>query len=383
MTTAIIHGDPGSYKTSTLISDFLVPAIKKGRHVITNIRGVKTVEEIAEIYSFDLLGSAQITLVPFNDAGFEQMARFFHWAPEGAMILMDEGQRVYPTRLRDFSQYDLRNPQDEKRPRCVEDAFDSHRHMNWDIYISTPNISKVHKEIRAVAEFGYRHKNMASIFAFMKGRYKKVTHNAENSGTSLSHEITSSLVKIDPRCFDVYQSTSTGKAKDTESAKAVSPFTRPKVQIIFLLFLFAFGFIFYRLSGDQPLPPMLTGVAPKPASSTPVQAIPAQSAPSTGVPRRPVSNGVVSPNPFGGLVIYMVGDVSPVGLLFQVEYPDKTFISVTQKELEQLGFTIAKINTRMARVTFDNEVIYALPKPVAAYVAESPNVVQPQITLIN
>lgn len=50
---------------------------------------------------------------------------------------------------------------------------------------------------------------------------------------------------------------------------------------------------------------------------------------------------------------------------------------------QQLGFTIAKINTRMAKVTFDNEVIYALPKPVAAYVAESPNVVQPPITLMN
>jgi hypothetical protein len=61
----------------------------------------------------------------------------------------------------------------------------------------------------------------------------------------------------------------------------------------------------------------------------------------------------------------------------------KSFISVTQKDLEQLGFTIAKLNTRMAKVTFDNEVIYALPKPVAAYVAEGPNVVQPQITLMN
>jgi hypothetical protein len=58
-------------------------------------------------------------------------------------------------------------------------------------------------------------------------------------------------------------------------------------------------------------------------------------------------------------------------------------ISFTQFKLYQLGFTIAKLNTRIAKVTFDNEVIYALPKPVAAYVAEGPNVVQPQITLMN
>ncbi|HEX7763669.1 MAG TPA: zonular occludens toxin domain-containing protein, partial [Cellvibrio sp.] len=127
MTTAIIHGDPGSYKTSTLISDYLVPAVKQGRHIVTNIRGVKTVDEIAEIYGFELPDTSQITLVDFNEAGFERMARFFHWAPEGALILMDEGQRVYPTRLRDFKDYDLRNPTDDKRPRTVEDAFDSHR----------------------------------------------------------------------------------------------------------------------------------------------------------------------------------------------------------------------------------------------------------------
>jgi zona occludens toxin (predicted ATPase) len=29
-------------------------------------------------------------LVDFNEAGFEKMARFFYWVPEGALILMDE-----------------------------------------------------------------------------------------------------------------------------------------------------------------------------------------------------------------------------------------------------------------------------------------------------
>lgn len=365
MTTAIIHGDPGSYKTSTLISDFLVPAIIQGRHVITNIRGVKSVEEIADIYDFELPDTSQITLVPFNEAGFEQMARFFHWAPEGALILMDEGQRVYPTRLRDFSAYDLNKSSphyDERRPKTVEDSFDSHRHMNWDIYISTPNISKVHKEIRAVAEFGYRHKNMASIFAFMKGRYKKVTHNAENSGASLSHEITSSIVKIDPRCFDVYQSTSTGKAKDTESAKAVSPFTRPKVQIIFLFFIVAFGFIFYRLSGDKPLPAMFGGVVSKPVVSPSGQANPAYNQASGAVPSRNVSHGVSAQNPFRGLTIYFVGQINETQL-FQVQYPDKSFFTVDSHTLLNLGFHLSTLSMSVVRLEFGQEVIFVFAKP--------------------
>ncbi len=371
MTTAIIHGDPGSYKTSTLVADYLVPAVQKGRVVVTNIRGVKTVEEIAEIYGFDLPPTAEIISVSFDPVGFEQMARFFHWAPYGALILMDEGQRVYPTRLREFSAYDLMGVPTEKRPMSVEEAFDTHRHYNWDIYISTPNISKLHKEIRAVAEFGYRMKNMAALFSFMKGRYKKVTHNAENSGAAISHEISSVIKKIDPRCFDVYQSTSTGKAKDTDSAKSVSPFSRPKFQIVFLFFFATSAFLFYRLSGDQPLPSMLTGVPAKPASSTPVQSVPSHTQAHSGVSAGVVSTGRPVKNPFGGLVIYVVGDVNSLGMLFEVHYPDKSFMGITQGEIEQLGFVVHRLNSRMAKVVFEGETIFALPKPVAEYVADT------------
>lgn len=376
MTTAIIHGDPGSYKTSTLISDFLVPAIQKGRVVVTNIRGVKTPEEIAEIYNFDLPDTAQIILVSFDQVGFEQMARFFHWAPAGALILMDEGQRIYPTRLRSFSEYDLLTTSEDGRPRSVEDAFDSHRHMNWDIYISTTNIGKVHKEIRAVAEFGYRHKNMASIFAFMKGRYKKVTHNAENSGTALSHEITSAIIKIDPRCFNAYNSTATGKVKDTESAKSVSPFSRPKVQIIFLLFLVIFAFLFSKLTSDSPLPPMFSG-NPKPATSSPHASpgVISHQAPahvSSGV----VPAGVDLKNPFGGLEFYVVASINSVDY-FQINYLDGSFITLTSDDLKLLGFQIARINSSMVKLTFENEIVYAVPKPTPKHVAQSANPVQP------
>jgi zona occludens toxin len=333
---------------------------------------VKTVEEIAEVYGFELPDTAEVISVSFDEAGFEKMARFFHWVPEGSLILMDEGQRVYPTRLRDFKPYDLLNPQDEKRPRSVEDAFDSHRHMNWDIYISTPNIGKIHKEIRAVAEFGYRHKNMATVFSFMKGRYKRVTHIADNSGTAIGHAISAGLRKIDKRAFDVYQSTATGKTKD--SAAAFSFFKQPKILLVLCIIGYSvwnMGSTVYSAGG---LPTMFGGSV-KPSDFNPDKKVAASSVEApVGLSGGAVSHGLGTPNPFGGLIIYMVGDVAPVGLLFQVEYPDKSFISVTQFELEQLGFTVAKINTRMARVTFDNEVFFALPKPVALYVAENTGV---------
>lgn len=381
MTTAIIHGDPGSYKTSALISDYLVPAVKAGRVVVTNIRGVKTVEEIAEIYGFELIDTAQIILVEFNEAGFEKMARFFHWVPEGALILMDEGQRVYPTRLRDFKPYDLLNPTDERRPRSVEDSFDSHRHMNWDIYISTPNISKIHKEIRSVAEYGFRHKNMATVFSFMRGRYKRVTHIADNSGTAIGHAISAGLRKIDKRAFDVYQSTATGKTKD--SASAFSFFKQPKILLVLCILGYSvwnMGSTIYSAGG---LPTMFGGSV-KPSDYNPNKApVAAPVQAPVRVPAGDVPNGFAVSNPFVGMTIYLVGDISTVGLLFQVEYADKSFISLSQQDLEQLGFTIAKVGTRMARITFETEIFYAMPKPVTQHVVDSANMVQTDLNPIN
>lgn len=380
MTTAIVHGDPGSYKTSTLISDYLVPAIKAGRVVVTNIRGVKTVEEIAEIYGFELLDTASIILVSFDESGFEKMARFFHWVPEGALILMDEGQRVYPTRLRDFKSYDLMNPQDEKRPRTVEDAFDSHRHMNWDIYISTPNIGKIHKEIRAVAEFGYRHKNMATVFSFMKGRYKRVTHIADNSGTAIGHAISAGLRKIDKRAFDVYQSTATGKTKD--SAAAFSFFKQPKILLVLCIIGYSvwnMGSTIYSAGG---LPTMFGGsIKPsdyhpdKTSATAPVQA-------SGGVPDIPVPNGINTPNPFGGLTVYFVGSINNL-LLFQIEYPDKTYLSVDSHLLSTLGFTLTRLSLAAVRLEYDHEVILAFAKPKTEYTQPEQQPITDQMALIN
>lgn len=380
MTTAIIHGDPGSYKTSTLISDYLVPAIKQGRHVVTNIRGVKTVDEISEIYRFELPDSAQITLIDFNEAGFDRMARFFHWVPEGALILMDEGQRVYPTRLRDFKSYDLLNPQDEKRPRSVEDAFDSHRHMNWDIYISTPNINKIHKEIRAVAEFGYRHKNMATVFSFMKGRYKRVTHIAENSGAAIGHSISASLCKIDKRAFDVYQSTATGQTKD--SSAAFSFFKQPKV----ILILLAFGYSIWNLGSNffspEGLPPMFGGIVKPSVLKTDKTSINATVKTFVDTPNSSLSDGIGNSNPFRGLTIYFVGSINNL-LLFQIEYPDKTYLSVDSHLLSTLGFTFTKLSMSAVRLEYDHEVIFAFAKPKIEYTPPAQQPITDQMALIN
>lgn len=358
MTTALVHGDPGSFKTSSLVNDYLVPAIKAGRVVVTNIRGVKSPQEIAEVFNFPLPDTAEIILMSFDQEGFDLMARFFHWAPLGALILMDEGQRVYPTRLKSFHEFD--NPNDDGRPKTVEDAFDSHRHMNWDIYISTPNISKIHKEIRAVAEFAYRHKNLATVFSFLNGRYKRVVHNAENSGASLSHAISSTLRKMDKRVFDVYQSTATGKTKDSSSS--VSLFKQPKFLLLVCIVAYSVWNMGSLLLHSGGVPALLGGSAKTPVaqSANPPAKVPAAS--SANVPAGDVRVRPSDSNPFLNATIFSVGDFNNASQ-FMVQLSEDNFFVVTQSDLENLGFVVTRLNSNIFKLAFGQASFYVFPRP--------------------
>lgn len=379
MTTAIVHGDPGSFKTSSLVNDYLIPAVRAGRVVVTNIRGVKTPQEISEIYKFDLHPDAQIFNVEFNEAGFELMAKFFHWAPLGALILMDEGQRVYPTRLRNFTHYD--NPEDNGRPKTVEDAFDSHRHMNWDIYISTPNISKIHKEIRAVAEFGFRHKNLATVFSFLKGRYKRVVHNAENSGASLSNVISSTLKKMDVRTYECYQSTATGTTKDVTTS--VSLFKQPKVILLLLVIAYSVWNMGSTLSDSGGLPAIFGGTskhAPSSPTSSPA-ALPS-AAPSRPALRDDV-HGSDNQNPFLGATFFFIGEFNNA-IYFQVEFTDKTTLTFNEWELNNIGFNVARFNRSTFKFTFGEQQFFVFGRPAPYVDTQAQSQTQiPQVTAIN
>lgn len=100
MTFVIHHGNPGSYKTFTLVQRIGLEALKQGRVIGTNIRGFCDIEKIKEEFDIDIPDSSQIIYCDpdLNKAKSRfTMARWFHWLPQGALLLMDEGQKIYPT----------------------------------------------------------------------------------------------------------------------------------------------------------------------------------------------------------------------------------------------------------------------------------------------
>jgi zona occludens toxin (predicted ATPase) len=273
MTCVIHHGPPGSYKSFGTIQRAVIPALVGkevkneagekelvGRTVVTNIRGLDSIERIEEALDVSLHPDSQIIFVDADDeTGFQAMRFFFHWVPFGALIAMDETQRIFSKkRHRDLKFLDLKLTDGEgnrrdadiiksesqywdgdyNRPETVETAFDQHRHMNWDIYCTTPNISKVHPEIREVVEIAYRHRGLGALLPWWRNKWMEFTHDSETSGKSASHYLGSpKTYKADTRIFSCYQSTKTGKALGTSEARYI--YNDPKFQMLSIGFLVA------------------------------------------------------------------------------------------------------------------------------------------------
>ncbi|MBG4894096.1 MULTISPECIES: zonular occludens toxin domain-containing protein, partial [Pseudomonas] len=171
-------------KTSGAIQDDLIPAIKKGRVIITNVRGL-TRERIFQVMP-ETPSSCDVINLDLEDLeDMEKMRTWFMWAPRGAFIIFDETQLIFLKSWReaDLKRFDFPDgPEAAKaagRPMGWLDAWTRHRHFNWDIILTTPNIAYIRDDIRMTAEKAYLHSNLAVIG--IRGRYKESQHSAQDN----------------------------------------------------------------------------------------------------------------------------------------------------------------------------------------------------------
>lgn len=233
MGTAIHHGAPGSFKSFSLIQRFAIPALQAGRVVVCNVRGFDSLDRIIEQFP-DIKFPESARLIYLETTTRESrliMAGWFHWVPIGALIIIDEGQEIYPDR-RDFKLESLDNfvcpdgfeveQTAEPRPVDVFTAYDKQRHYQWDIFISTTNVAKIKSEIRQVTEWAYRHRSLAGLLPFMSNYWLESQHDPENNGKSESHRIGSPIrYKADSRIFRCYKSTATGSVTQSTAGKSI------------------------------------------------------------------------------------------------------------------------------------------------------------------
>lgn len=292
MASVIFHGDPGSYKTASAVWFEMLPALRSGRCVVTNIEGLFDLETIQKELGETFPDEAQLWRIStLNKTGENLMARWFHWLPAGALLLIDEVQNIYsdkdrkeltdfnvalpgqpdtvdiisandlPEALRDYSISVVDDIKDDgytddlglterdnnghiRYPLNIKDALMRHRKFNWDILVCTPDITKVHNLIRSVAEVAASHKSFDSVpLPYFQRRPRIHEHNSLERGLSPKKGELVKRRKVPIDVHKLYKSTQTGK--NNKSGKGASPFKSGVFRFYLVLFLSCLAYLFY------------------------------------------------------------------------------------------------------------------------------------------
>lgn len=373
MSIKIHHGPNGSYKTSGAIQDDAVPALKDGRVIITNVRGF-TLERAYTVFP-DLPNTAQIINLDLESlADLDQMRTWFQWAPRGAFLIFDETQLLFPKswREKDLEKFDYPGgpeaAHEADRPMGWLDAWTRHRHFNWDIVLTTPNISYIRDDIRMTCEMAYKHSNLAVIG--IPGRYKEAQHDAQLNrppadGTIVEYK------RIKKQTFRLYQSTATGKTQDTKAGKSL--FRSPKLVLLLALLAGTIGFVSYMgplkvIGGKPPEAPAKAPVAapaasPDPAAQSPAVAASARPAASSFVPAGLLPAGPagapvdLSAHPFADRRISILahayrqskGDI----YMFGLDDQEGRHLELTSWQLMGAGYRVIPKGECMAELAFE------------------------------
>ncbi|HFH4190278.1 TPA: zonular occludens toxin domain-containing protein, partial [Pseudomonas aeruginosa] len=126
------------------------------------------------------------------------------------------------------------------RPMGWLDAWTRHRHFNWDIILTTPNIAYIRDDIRMTAEKAYLHSNLAVIG--IRGRYKESQHSAQDNKPP-ARDVIVEIKKIRQETFALYESTATGSVTDTIAGKSL--FRQPKILLFMAIPALAIGSVVY------------------------------------------------------------------------------------------------------------------------------------------
>lgn len=345
MPIKIHHGPPGSFKTAGAIADDYLREAKAGRVIVTNVRGVsrdRTLEEFPDLPdSFDVIFVDDKTT-----EGRQKWAKWFHWVPHGAFILVDEVQDIWPKRWKesDIRALDYLGGVDkataDDRPKDWEQALDKHRHYNWDMTLTCPSYAKVRDDIKGIADMAYKHKDLGLLG--WSGRYIEGAHAADDTGKNAADFVNVQNKKVPSYVFKLYDSTQTGLFSGTKSG-----FNLLKNPRIALLLVIVIGLVVWV--STRPVPKVISGAVHSPAASS---TSPAGAASASGpLPAGPVagtgyagfSSGQDDPviAAFGTGDMYLVGSVkNHSGLRYVVRF---NYADFELDDFLQLGFTVTTL----------------------------------------
>lgn len=146
-----VCGSPGSYKSVHVLEKYIIPALKKGREVYTNIENISAIHiaTFFDISPIECDNNLHVLGRVYDDDGSyhedpDRIRHFYEDVPNNALIVIDEAQNYFSSR--DFK---------EQYSKDVISYLTRHRHYGHDVIYITQNIDSVDITFRRNTQMTY------------------------------------------------------------------------------------------------------------------------------------------------------------------------------------------------------------------------------------
>lgn len=213
-----ICGTPGSFKSCYAVENFVLPALKKGRKVFTNIEGLSPAY-IATYYNLDPISveeNLNILGRVYDDDGSyhedrDKIRRFYEDLPLNALVIIDEAQNYFSAR--DFK---------EGFSSDLIPWLTKHRHLGNDVVWITQNVESVDITFRRNTHLTYALRRAENL-GMKNASFNYIFDRADLERRHLARKI----YRPDPTIFKLYSSYQSNEVVETRKSYNVflrSPF---------------------------------------------------------------------------------------------------------------------------------------------------------------
>lgn len=213
-----ICGTPGSFKSCYAVENFVLPALKKGRKVYTNIEGLSPAY-IATYYNLDPISVEENLNVlgrVYDDDGSyhedrDKIRRFYEDLPLNALVIIDEAQNYFSAR--DFK---------EGFSADLIPWLTKHRHLGNDVVWITQNVESVDITFRRNTHLTYALRRAENL-GMKNASFNYIFDRADLERRHLARKI----YRPDPTIFKLYSSYQSNEVVETRKSYNVflrSPF---------------------------------------------------------------------------------------------------------------------------------------------------------------
>jgi zona occludens toxin len=186
-----IAGKPGGGKSYEAVKNHIIPAIKSGRRVVTNLP--LQVEHFVSVYGDHVRELIVLVKYDYHDYGNQKpFSRIEDWLEhqdwkneqgQGVLFAIDEAHLSLPSRMAKGSGVDITK---------VLEFLSMHRHYGFDVLLITQNFKKIHADIRDMIQLVYR-------------CIKKSMFGQDDQYIIKVHEgVTTTVVNTDERAYEPY-----------------------------------------------------------------------------------------------------------------------------------------------------------------------------------